>query len=1027
LSCSRAIALCALLAACSRGSGRSAPRPLSVQPSAAYTAADVPVTIAGEHFEPVATQRVGEGGGVDVDSSFRAFLGAVELKDVQWQAPDRLTAAVPAGLSGGPFDLRVVGPTGEGALPSAFVGSTGKPAAVAATLSAPARAELGTQAEVDVVLTNTGQAALAAPKLELLADPGVALVALPGVGDAIQPGKTVHLVGLVAAESRGPATLTLHVSGEDAFDGSTVDVSQSASIQVVTPASLSVATVPVPDLVSVGQSLDLVATVANQGDVDALAVTVGAPAVSGTGGSLVGSAPPPQDIPAGASRTFHVAAHATSPGAVFFIGTASGSDAITGLPTSVGTNWPIVFVQAAAQISARWLTVPSMAVPGQSFIATLGVSNGGEALARDVAPVPNPPSVAAGGSATLSGSPATAPVDVPGGSTAVFSWTFTPAGTPPDSLTLTASAGGADANSGAALSAGPLVSPAIALTTPSALIASMSTPAGVLRGDTFTVTLSVTDSGGVGVNAVTPSDPIASGTGAVQRLTGPVPASQNLAGGATGSFTWTYAATSNGAIALSASVSGTDAITPTTTRSASAGATVAISDAVQVASAPLGATTRFAYVFDFNGRVYLGPGADGTGGVRMLPDGSSPEPVTLGFRTDPVNGNFNGAINRSIWPTLGFTNCVADTPQCGPDNENGRGLFASGIVGGKPWLIASGARTNDVLSHVYATADTGGSPVFSYDYVAGALSSQVRGTSSMLVFRDRVYLGFSDTSSIRPTYLVLRKMPSAPGSTPTAGVDVVNLRVDRVSGFGASALLNRNTTLTQMIDSQVAFNDLLYIANNGGIIHSSSNDPQPPLVGQLANWVTSTPGAAAYAVKSSITTRKTLDLEPADKAFPQMAAFGGKLYAGRNTTAGPQLWACTPGPNQACDPADWVLLAANGVGDTGLSQFDDPQNVRVALVAATSGHLYVGYNNVAGLVLYRSRAPAPSSRADFEGAAGCDASLAPSSCDGLGGRGLGAGATRIFDGRVLTYGGKDYVYLTAGNGSSGFRVFRLVQ
>ena len=38
-----------------------------------------------------------------------------------------------------------------------------------------------------------------------------------------------------------------------------------------------------------------------------------------------------------------------------------------------------------------------------------------------------------------------------------------------------------------------------------------------------------------------------------------------------------------------------------------------------------------------------------------------------------------------------------------------------------------------------------------------------------------------------------------------------------------------------------------------------------------------------------------------------------------------------------------------------------------------------------------------------------------------------AGATRIFDGRVLTYGGKDYPYLTAGNGSSGFRVFRLVQ
>jgi hypothetical protein len=740
---------------------------------------------------------------------------------------------------------------------------------------------------------------------------------------------------------------------------------------------------------------------------------------------VVDSIPPPQDIPAGASRTFHVPAHATSSGAVFFAGGAAGSDAITGAPISVQATWDIVFVQAAARLSARWLTVPPNVAAGQSFAATLGVTNSGEALARDVAPVPNPPSVAAtAGAATLSASPAQAPVDVPGGSTVVFSWTFTAGGTPPASLVLSAGGTGADANSGAALGIGSVASPTIALQTPSVLVASLSAPAGVLRGDRFTVILAVTDSGGVGVNGLTPSLTIASGTGGAQIISGPTPASQNVAAGATVSFTWTCAATANGAIALSATVNGTDAV-DASARSATAGATVAISDAVQVASAPLGSTS-FAYVFDFDGRVYLGPGKDGASAIRMLPDGSSPEPVTMGFRTDAVNGNVNGAINRSIWPTLGFTNCVQDTVQCGPDNENGRGLFGSGMVGGKPWLIASGARTNAVLSHLYATADTGTAPVFSYDYVAGALSNQARGTSSMLVFYGRVYLGFSDTSSIRPTYVVLRKMPSAPGSTPAVGIDVMNLRVDGVSGFGASALVNRNTALTQMVDSQLAFNDLLYIANNGGIIRSTSNDPQPSLVSPLPNWLTSTPNAAAYAGKSPVTTRKSVDLEPADKAFPQMAALDGRLYAARNTTAGPQLWACNPGSDLVCDPQDWRLLAPNDVGDLALSQFDDPQNVRIALLAATSSRLYVGYNNAAGVVLYRSRVSAPWSRADFEGAAGCDASRAPSSCDGLGGRGLGAGATRIFDGRVLTYG-KDYLYLTAGNGSSGFRVFRLVQ
>ena len=158
-----------------------------------------------------------------------------------------------------------------------------------------------------------------------------------------------------------------------------------------------------------------------------------------------------------------------------------------------------------------------------------------------------------------------------------------------------------------------------------------------------------------------------------------------------------------------------------------------------------------------------------------------------------------------------------------------------------------------------------------------------------------------------------------------------------------------------------------------------------------------------------------------------MAALGGKLYAARNTTSGPQLWVCTPGTDLTCSPNDWVLLAPNGIGDTQLSQFDDPQNTRIALLAATSSQLYVGYNNTAGLVLYRSKTSAPVTRADFEGAGGCDASAAPSACDGLGGRGLGAGATRIFDGRVLTFSGRDYVYLTAGNGTSGFRVFRLAR
>src|SRR5690242_18093652 len=310
LRCSRAIALCALVAGCSRGSHRPPPAPTSVSPAAAYTAADVPITIVGAHFEPVAVQNVGGGGGVDVDSGFRAFLDDVELEGVSWQAPDRLNAVVPAGLSGGPYDLRVVGPTGEGTLPAAFTGSTANPAKLTATVSAPTRIELGTQGEVDVLLTNTGESAATSPAVQLLSSPELAVVALPGAGLRIDPGKTVHLVALVSAEIPGTAQLTLRATGFDGFDGSALDATASTTVQVAAPASFSVATVPVPDLVSVGQSLDLVATVSNDGDVDALGVAVGNLSVTGPGGAVIDSVPPAQDIPAGASRTFHVAAHA---------------------------------------------------------------------------------------------------------------------------------------------------------------------------------------------------------------------------------------------------------------------------------------------------------------------------------------------------------------------------------------------------------------------------------------------------------------------------------------------------------------------------------------------------------------------------------------------------------------------------------------------------------------------------------------------------------------------------------------------
>jgi hypothetical protein len=166
-----------------------------------------------------------------------------------------------------------------------------------------------------------------------------------------------------------------------------------------------------------------------------------------------------------------------------------------------------------------------------------------------------------------------------------------------------------------------------------------------------------------------------------------------------------------------------------------------------------------------------------------------------------------------------------------------------------------------------------------------------------------------------------------------------------------------------------------------------------------------------------------------DKAVPQMAAFGGRLYAARNTTGGPQLWSCDPGASGdalECDSDDWSLVAINSVGSAQLSQFNNSNNTSIGALVATDSSLYVAFDNAAeGVVVFRSKVATPLSRADFEGEAGCSADLHPAACDGLFGPGLGdANNTQVFFGTALTFGISSSFYLSVGSGVAGVRIYR---
>jgi hypothetical protein len=423
----------------------------------------------------------------------------------------------------------------------------------------------------------------------------------------------------------------------------------------------------------------------------------------------------------------------------------------------------------------------------------------------------------------------------------------------------------------------------------------------------------------------------------------------------------------------------------------------------------------------------MGPRKDGRGGVRFNLDGTGREGFTFSFPRD-TEGALSSNLAPAPFPSIGATGCQANTQGCGPDNENGRGFFFSGRVGSQEWVGIGGARSAGSLRYIYMQ-NTDAFLNTRFVDLKNFLGSRTKGFSSALFFRDRLYLGFPDDGGNRPYLIVLKRLPAFPGYEPQPGADAEDLRAESMPGIGPGGA-PKNTAAIQMIDTLAVFNDRLYVANNGGCIRSTTTTPVS-YVASKTDWAVCTPSVQAWRQRTSRIPTKTADLEPADRAVPQLAVFQGRLYMARNTQEGPQLFACTPAktaPAEHCDPGDWSLVAPNTtLSDTQLTQFNNPGNQAISLLVATAQHLYVGFDNPQGLVLLRTGAAAPATVADFVGAGGCSASQHPGGCAGLGGNGLGVGVTRVFQGLAVDLGSTESVYLTGGSGSGPVRVFRVTE
>ena len=574
------------------------------------------------------------------------------------------------------------------------------PAALAARLvTFPSPRTVGQNFLVTLTVTNTGAAAA------LVVDPAAFEPSGTGTAGLVAGPTPLPPVTLAGGASRtftwtytgtvaGTVVFTTTVTAVDANSGLGVASGPVASggELILPPAQIDVELLALPDPRNVGQSFFLTLTITNTGATPVTGISSGAFVVSGSGGAGGGVGPTPAQplasLAAGASVTYTWTYTALSVGVVDFTTTVVGTDAAFN-PVTVGplVSNPVV-IQAPAGLAGSLVMAPGQVSTGQSFLVMLTVTNTGGAAATGVTANAFL-RTGAGNAVAMAGPNPSLPATLAGGDSVVFTWTY--AGSVPGSFTFTTTVTGTDANSGAALTTGPLVSGPEVVQAPAALAASAAAfPSPAASGAGFLVTVTVTNTGGAAATGLTPAAFAPSGTGSAILAAGPLPAAPVvLAGGSSVTFTWTYTAGATGTLVLTTTVTAADANTGATLSAPPvvAGPVTIQTPAILAASLAVSRATCntgqdflvMLTVTNTGGAVAAGvtvAGAPVRSGPGNATAGATPAglPVVLGIGASATfTWTYTGSAAGAVWYTMtvGGTDTLLGVPVAAPPAVSG--------------------------------------------------------------------------------------------------------------------------------------------------------------------------------------------------------------------------------------------------------------------------------------------------------------------------------------------------------------------
>jgi len=197
------------------------------------------------------------------------------------------------------------------------------------------------------------------------------------------------------------------------------------------------------------------------------------------------------------------------------------------------------------------LDAPPEVCVSNNFTATVTVKNTGDAVAENVTPI-----LSVGEGATITGYPAV-PVNINADATASFEWTLHCDA--PGDVGISVNVTGIDSCSGEAIPEGDITpaEPVTVVQQKAHLFANLTAPEEVCVSDNFTATVTVTNTGNVVANNVTPSLDV--GTGA--SITGTPIFPVDILPAQAVSFVWTLHCDDPGVVQICANVTGIDGCT----------------------------------------------------------------------------------------------------------------------------------------------------------------------------------------------------------------------------------------------------------------------------------------------------------------------------------------------------------------------------------------------------------------------------------------------------------------------------------